>query len=301
VTSGLPYAEVIGDPIEHSKSPLIHGFWLQKLGIAGEYRKTRVEADELASYFADRRTDVSWRGCNITMPHKEAALPLADRISEEAQLVRAINCIVPTAEGHMVAYNTDVDGFREAFELGGSQQTTCNNHVGTEIDLIGTGGAARAALAVLRGADVTIYGRNESKASALSDEFGPGANYGYANHIDALMSEPFVYDPAYPDCKPNLGEHQRYDWVIVNATSLGMSGHPPLRIRLDSYPPNTVVIDMVYDPLETDLLKEARRLGMITVDGLTMLIGQAARAFELFFGQPAPREHDEELRALLTA
>lgn len=301
MTAGLPYAEVIGDPISHSKSPLIYGFWLKKLGLAGEYRATKVSKNDLAAFLAERRDDPLWRGCNVTMPLKEAALPFATRVSEEARLVKATNCLIRGPAGELHAHNTDVDGFREALRTGGARQVRCANHVATLFSLIGTGGAARAALAELRGADVTVFGRDEAKAAALSDEFGPGSAYGFANHLDALMGEPFVFDPAFPDYKPNRGEDQRYDHVVVNATSLGMRGHPPLPIRLDSYPENTVVIDMVYDPLDTDLLKEARRLGMIEVDGLVMLIGQASRAFELFFGQPAPREHDAELRDLLTA
>ncbi|NJC04850.1 shikimate dehydrogenase [Sphingomonas kaistensis] len=301
MTSGVPYAEVIGDPVGHSKSPLIHGFWLEKLGLAGDYRATRVERGDLAAFLAERRRDPLWRGCNVTMPLKEAALPLATRVSEEARLVRATNCLVPAGGGELLAHNTDVDGFREALRSGGALQEPCAGHVATLFSLIGTGGAARAALAELKGAEVTVFGRDEAKAAALSDEFGPGSEIGFASPLDALMAAPSTFDPAFPDCKPNRGEHQRYDHVVVNATSLGMRGCPPLPIRLDRYPANTVVIDMVYDPLDTDLLKEARRLGMIAVDGLVMLIGQAARAFELFYGRPAPRQHDSELRALLTA
>lgn len=299
MTPGVPYAEVIGDPISHSKSPMIHNFWLRKLGIAGEYRATRVLRDEIEAYLSERRGDPLWRGCNVTMPLKQAALSLADRLSKEARLVKATNCLVPADGGSLLAANTDVDGVREALRTGGSRQAPCANHVATLITLIGTGGAARAALAELRGADVTVFGRDETKAAALSDEFGPGSAYGFAQPLDALMTPPFVFDPAFPDVRPNRDNDQRYDHIVINATSLGMRGHPPLPIRLDSYPANTVVFDMVYDPLETDLLKEARRLRMIAVDGLTMLVGQAARAFELLFGQPAPREHDAELRAML--
>ncbi|WP_344705453.1 shikimate dehydrogenase [Sphingomonas swuensis] len=286
----MPFAEVIGDPIGQSKSPLIHRFWLEKLGLRGDYRATRVGARDLPALLAERRRDPDWRGCNITMPLKEAALPLADRVSEEARLVKATNCLVPDRDGALVATNTDVDGVREAVRLGGSRQIACANHVATLFSLIGTGGAARAALAELKGAEITVFGRDEAKAAALSDEFGPGADYGFSNHIDALASEP-----------SGGREPQRYDHIVINATSLGMRGHPPLAIRLDAFPANTVVIDMVYDPLETALLAEARRLGMVAVDGLAMLVGQAARAFELFFGHPAPRQHDAELRSLLTA
>ena len=291
MTSGVPYAEVIGDPISHSKSPAIHNFWLRKLGMAGEYRANRVSKGELDAYLRERRGDPHWRGCNVTMPLKEAALSLANRLSDEARLVKATNCLVAQDGGGLLATNTDVDGVREALCTGKSRRTPGADHVATLITLIGTGGAARAALAELRGADVTVFGRDTAKAAALSDEFGLGSAQGVARSLDALLKPVFAIKPG----------DQRYDHIVINATSLGMSGHPSLPIRLESLPTDTIVFDMVYDPLETDLLKEAQRLGMIAVDGLTMLIGQAARAFELLFGQPAPREHDAELRALLTA
>ena len=285
MTSAVPYAEVIGDPIGHSKSPLIHDFWLGKLGMQGEYRATRVGKDDLPGYLNDRRRDPAWRGCNLTMPLKEAALPLAARRSHDAELVKATNCIVAEGCAALCAHNTDVDGVRAA--LSDDPLRPARGSAATLFNLIGTGGAARAALAELRGREFTIFGRDLAKARALAGEFGAGE--GSHRHLDALVGND----------QPVAKERRRY--VIINATSLGMTGHPTLEIRLDAYPANTIVIDMVYDPLETELLKEARRLGMVAVDGLVMLIGQAARAFELFFGAPPPREHDAELRRLLTA
>nr|WP_314441559.1 shikimate dehydrogenase [uncultured Sphingomonas sp.] len=301
MTSAVPYAEVIGDPIRHSKSPLIHGFWLTRLGIDGEYRATQVGKDDLPGYLHDRRRDPLWRGCNLTMPLKELALPHAKELRPEAELVKATNCLVPAADRSLIAYNSDVDGIRAAINQGCERRERSPDHVVTLFDVIGTGGAARAALAELRGLEVTVFGRDVSKARELAREFGPSGDELH-HPLDVLARLPFVPDPAFSDShEPIRDRPQHHDYVLINATSLGMTGHPPLDIRLDAYPANTVVIDMVYDPLQTDLLKEARRLGMVAVDGLTMLIGQAARAFELFFGAQPPREHDAELRALLTA
>jgi shikimate dehydrogenase len=301
MTSGVPYAEVIGDPISHSKSPLIHRFWLGKLLLPYDYRATRVTAEELPRYLEQRRADPLWCGCNVTMPLKELALPHAANLRPEAKLVKATNCLVPAGDRSLIAYNSDVDGIRAAIEHGCERRELSTDHVVTLFDVIGTGGAARAALAELSSLEITVFGRDVIKARELSREFGPsGDELHYP--LDALARLPFRPDPACPDGHQPIQSHpQRHDYVVINATSLGMTGHPPLEIRLDAYPPNTVVIDMVYDPLDTELLKEARRLGMVAVDGLVMLIGQAARAFELFFGQAAPREHDDELRRLLTA
>jgi shikimate dehydrogenase len=265
---------VIGDPISHSKSPLIHNFWRGKLGIEGEYRATKVTETELSSFLERRSEDPLWRGCNVTMPLKQSVMPFLGERRDDR--VGAINCIVPGKSG-LVGHNTDVDGVHEAIRLGTSEQVQAGSSA-TSVTLIGTGGAARAAMAALRGFDVTVVGRDLSKARALAEEFGaPG---------HASLQQ--------------CGEQRAHSHVYVNATSLGMRGHPALQIALDGLPPDTVIIDMVYDPLETALLAEARKLGLVTVDGLVMLIGQAASAFTLLFGETAPREFDAELRALLT-
>lgn len=289
-----PYAEVIGDPIAHSKSPLIHNFWLEKLGIDADYRAERVTLDTLNTYLAKRRRDSAWRGCNVTMPLKQAILARLDELRDEG--VGAVNCVVSMAE-KLTGFNTDIDGVLEAVRSG--DQQCCANHIATLVDLIGTGGAARSVLVALKGAEVTVFGRDKAKADALSDELGIGSTYGFSAPITDLSGPGFEYNPAYPDMKENRGANQRYDHVIINATSLGMTGKPPLPIRLENFPENTVVVDLVYDPLETPLLKQARALGMTAVDGLVMLVGQAAVAFEKFFGQPAPRQHDAELRERL--
>ena len=279
-----PYAEVIGDPISHSKSPLIHNFWLAKLGIDAEYRRCHVRADELADYFARRRGDAEWRGCNVTIPHKVDVLGFVDRSDSDALKVGASN-VVTVHEGKLEAGNTDVSGIVEAL----ADATWESDKIAVLVDLVGAGGAARAAMVALPLAgfsEITVLARDKPKADALSDELGLGAVYGFSAPLSALVE---VREPS-----------DRYAHLIVNASPLGMHGYPSLPIRLANYPDDTVVLDMVYSPLETPLLNEARALGFRTIDGLAMLIGQAAVAFEKFFGQAAPREHDAELRALLT-
>ena len=282
--SGRPYAEVIGDPIAHSKSPLIHNFWLGKLGIDAEYRACHVLVDELADYFARRRGDAAWRGCNVTIPHKVTVVDLLDKCDRRVREIGAANCVVPAQSG-LLGSNTDIDGIAEAVR----------HDDGFGICLIGNGGAARAALWHFaqrskgwfqhhHKRSVAIVARDRAKSEALLREFDlPGSAYRFADFARSLAGVS----------------------LIVNASSLGMRDQPPLPAKLisnlSSAYGDTLVFDMVYNPLETALLREARRHGFATSDGLKMLIGQAATAFERFFGAKAPREHDAELRALLTA
>jgi len=266
-----PYAEVIGDPISHSKSPAIHGFWLDALGIAAEYRATHVKPEALAAYFESRHADPDWRGCNITIPHKQAALDhVSDRGGVRAS-IGAINTVIRDGDA-LVGTNTDAGGFYApiaGLELEGRHAV-----------VIGGGGAARAilfALSKLGIGKVTILNRNVLKAAALLSGFG-------------------IKGQALP-----LGSPLPPAALLVNASALGMQGHPPLVVDLLPLPDDAVVYDAVYAPLETDLLAQARARELDTVDGLDMLIGQAALAFELFFGAEPPRDRDEALRELLTA
>ena len=273
-----PYAEVIGDPIAHSKSPLIHNFWLGKLGIDAEYRACHVRADELADYFARRRGDAAWRGCNVTVPHKERIAPQIDAVDARAKAVGAVNTVCRD-DGRLIGTNTDVDGVGEAV---GSLDLT-----GQEVCVIGAGGAARAAYQFLshqRCAAVVVLARDPDKALKVAKEF-------------ELLAASALLRPG----SAALGVAK----LLINATQLGMTGQermPAFVIdELDQLDNDAVIFDMVYVPLDTELLKAAKRRGLRTSDGLSMLIGQAAAAFEKFFGQPAPREHDAELRALLAA
>ncbi|WP_426266152.1 shikimate dehydrogenase family protein [Sphingomonas sp. LHG3443-2] len=291
MTSRTPYAEVIGDPIGHSKSPLIHRFWLQKLGIKGDYRATRVSADELAPYFDSRCKDPLWRGCNLTMPLKEAAVPFAAQRSADVDKIAASNCLT-RGEGNLLhAWNFDVQGV--AVPLARETKATYSNHVATYVQIIGAGGAASAAAlgAVRAGfSDIDVFARDPVKARAFAELLG--TPHGQAQPLEALG----------PIRNPTDGaDEQRYSQVIINATPLGMRGRPEVPVDLSAYYPDTIVFDMVYDPLETGLLRQARHLGMRTIDGLEMLIEQASHGFRRFFGADAPRQHDAELRRLLSA
>ncbi|QDH33425.1 shikimate dehydrogenase [Porphyrobacter sp. YT40] len=281
-----PYAEVIGDPIAQSKSPLIHGFWLGKLGIEADYRACHVRPDDFADYLASRREDPLWRGCNVTMPHKQAVMPLLGRIDPPADSIGAVNTILPLGEGALAGTNTDAAGFLEP--LGADLART---HYFRMARILGTGGAARAIIAALAGHGFTLVvaGRDPAKARALLDELAPQGEH---HAIDlAHFADPtdFAFDDREGCCD-----------LVVNASSLGMTGQPPLPFDWSHAPPGSIAYDIVTAPRDTAFLQAARERGHRTIDGLAMLIGQAAVAFEKFFGQPAPREHDAELRAILT-
>jgi shikimate dehydrogenase len=266
------YAEVIGDPISHSKSPGIHGFWLDQLGIEADYRARHVTPEGLAGYFAARRDDPDWRGCNITIPHKQAALEFVGDPGGVRGTIGAINTVIRGEDGALIGTNTDAGGFYApiaGLDLAGKHAL-----------VIGAGGAARAilfALSKLGIGRVTIQNRNVLKAAALLSGFG-------------------IKGDAVP-----LGSPAPPVDLLVNASALGMKGQPPLEIDLDPLPQDAVVYDIVYAPLETDLLAQAHARELATVDGLDMLIGQAALAFELFFGAEPPRDRDDELREMLTS
>lgn len=280
-----PHAEVIGDPIAHSKSPLIHRFWLEKLGLDGRYDKIHVLGADLESFLTQRRDAPGWRGCNVTIPHKQAVMPLLDRIEPVAERIGAVNTIVRGDDG-LVGHNTDAAGFLEPL-----QPLLAERHFYRMARIMGAGGAARAIAYALadHGFTLVIAARNPYQARALADEIKT-----VDTHVATLASfaQPLAFD---------WGDRSGVLDLFVNATSLGMKGAPPLVVDFGHVPPDAIVYDVVYAPLETPLLAEARARGLRTVDGLAMLIGQAAAAFHLFFGQPAPRQHDAELRALLTA
>ncbi len=284
--SPLPYAEVIGDPIKQSKSPAIHTFWLKHLGIEADYRATRVTSTGLADYLAERRGDPDWRGCNVTMPHKQAVLPLLDRIDPTAHRIGAVNTIVREGDA-LVGYNTDADGFLEPL-----LPMLKDRHLFRMARVLGTGGAARAVITALAGHGFTLVlaGRDPAKARALLDELDPDGEH-HAIALDHFTdATDFAFDDREGCCD-----------LIVNATPLGMRGQLPLPFDFSHAPPGSVAYDIVTDPVWTDFLERADAAGFQTVDGLSMLIGQAAVAFHHFFGADAPREHDAELRAMLTA
>ena len=272
MSKARPYAEVIGDPITHSKSPIIHNFWLEELGIDAEYRKTHVTPAELAGYFLNRRADPDWLGCNITLPHKIAALDYVDDPGGVRERIGAINTVACETGGPLIGTNTDAGGFL--------QPLLARKWRGTKAILAGTGGAAQAIGFALRSVGVTeltIVARDVTKGQALLDKLG--------------------FDGAVQDFAAALPAAD----LLVNSTSLGMTGQQPYVPNLATLPDSAMVYDIVYAPLETPLLAAARTRGLDTLDGLEMLIGQAALAFDIFFDAPAPRDKDADLRAQLLA
>jgi shikimate dehydrogenase len=282
------YAEVIGDPIAQSKSPAIHSYWINQLGLDAEYRACCVTSEGLAQYLAERRDDADWRGCNVTMPHKQAILSLIDRLEIGAEMIGAVNTVIPRRNATLVGSNTDGAGFLEPLRRDLSEP-----HLFRMARVLGTGGAARAIVAALadQGVVIVLAGRDPAKARALLDEIDPEGEHHAVDIAHFADGTDFAFD-----------DREGCFDLIVNASPLGMAGQPPLEFDFSHAPPGSVVYDIVTHPLETEFLKAARAAGFRTIDGLAMLIGQAAIAFEKFFGA-APRrdDGDAELRGLLTS
>lgn len=281
----MPYAEVIGDPIAQSKSPAIHNFWLEKLGIAAEYRHCLVKLEGLGEYLDARRADPDWRGCNVTMPHKQAIMPLLDAIDPLAAQVGAVNTVVRGADGKLTGYNTDVGGFLEPL-----RNLLAQKHHFRMARILGAGGAARAIVSALsrQGFVLVLAARDPAKARALLDELASGNDHHAVDLAHFAPETDFEFD-----------DREGLLDLIVNASPLGMTGQPPLMFDFSHAPPGSVVYDIVTSPLDTAFLQAARRAGFATVDGLSMLIGQADIAFAHLFGQKPPRQHDEALRKLI--
>lgn len=284
---GTAWAEVIGDPIAQSKSPVIHRFWLDALGMDGDYRRCHVTTDGLGDYLAERRHDGSWRGCNVTMPHKQAILPLLDRLEPLAARIGAVNTVVREADGTLTGCNTDAPGFLEPL-----QPLLAEAHLFRMARVLGAGGAARAIVAALAQQNMTIVlaARDPGKARALLDELAPGGEH----HVIALDHFADATDFAFDDREGCLD-------LVVNASPLGMAGQPALAFDMSHAPPGSVFYDIVTSPVDTAFLQAARQAGFRTIDGLAMLIGQADHAFARFFGARPPRDQDARLRELLGA
>lgn len=268
----MKYAEVIGHPIAHSKSPLIHRFWLEQLGIVADYKAQDVLPDNLGGYFAERADDANWRGCNITIPHKIAALDFVTDPGDVRGSIGAINTVFRGDKGQLIGTNTDAGGF-----YGPISDVPL---AGETAVVIGAGGAARAVLFALAQADigdVLLLARNALKGAALLAHFG-------------LKGRVLPMDARLPEAA-----------LVVNASPLGMTGQAPLDIDLSPLPEHALVYDLVYAPIETGLLKSARARELETIDGLEMLVGQAAIAFELFFGAAPPQDGEDKLRIKLLA
>ena len=259
-------AGVIGWPISHSKSPRIHRFWLEELGIDGDYARFAVAPYQLAEALKGLPA-LGFSGVNVTVPHKVAVLSLLDRVEPVARAIGAVNTIL-VRNRELVGTNTDMAGFLEPL-AGFSAKTAV---------VVGAGGAARAVLMAMKElgvGHVTLLNRTPLRAAGLLRKLG-------------VPGEARPLDSALPAAD-----------LLVNASPLGMAGAPPLVLDLAPLPPAAIVYDIVYAPLETALLRQAGERGLATIDGLAMLIGQAAIAFERFYGVPPPRGRDPDLRRLL--
>jgi shikimate dehydrogenase len=268
-----PAACLIGWPAAHSRSPLIHHYWLRELGIKGGYVIEAVPPDELQD-FVFRLSLRGFVGANVTIPHKERALALS-KPDERARAVGAANTLW-FADGELCSTNTDVEGFINNLDACASGWDQCEDAL-----VLGAGGSSRAVVFGLleRGIKrVHLANRTAYRARALADQFG-------------ARVLPVAWD-AVPELLPRAR-------LLVNTTSLGMRGQPPLEIDVGRLPSNAVVADLVYVPLETPLLAAAAARGLRTADGLGMLLHQAVRGFELWFGQRP--EVTPELRALVEA
>jgi shikimate dehydrogenase len=261
ISGAAKLAGVMGWPVAHSRSPALHGFWLAEHRIDGAYVPLAVAPDNLRRCL-EALPALGFAGCNLTIPHKEAALAIVDEIDPSARRAGAVNLIVVDPSGRLVGRNTDMFGFREALREGAPQwRATAGPAV-----VIGAGGAARAVVAVLidEGAsEIRVVNRTPSRAAALTRELG-GAARGVP----------------WDERAGALGGAA----LLVNTTSLGMEGQPPLELPLDALPREAVVADIVYAPLETPLLKAARARGNRAVDGLGMLLHQGRPAFAAWFG-----------------
>lgn len=253
-------AGVMGWPVAHSRSPRLHGYWLEKHGIDGTYIPMAVPPERLEQALRALPA-LGLRGTNVTTPHKEAALRVCDTVDPVARRIGAVNTVVVGSDGALEGSNTDAFGLIENLREGGGWQAANGPAV-----VLGAGGAARAACVALIDAGVEsirIVNRTAERASELAGAMAPQcSSVAWARREEAL-------DGAA---------------LVINTTTLGMTGQPPLDIVLDSLPAEATVYDIVYAPLETDLLSVARARGNRTVNGLGMLLHQALPGFEAWFG-----------------
>ncbi len=278
---------VIGWPIGHSRSPMIHGYWLRRYGIDGAYGKRAVQPEELEDFLLNLPRE-GLAGCNITVPHKEAAFRIVEQANPQgltplARALAAVNTVWLDEAGMLHADNTDVHGFMAHF----AASVPAWRAAGQRVLVIGAGGAARAIVAGFMQAGVahiTIANRTEEKAHALAAELQQALDFRGNAKGAGLEALPQLL--------------ARAD-VLVNTTTLGMTGQPALDIDLAPLPDDAVVADIVYVPLKTALLQQAEARGAHTVDGLGMLLHQAVPGFERWFG--VRPEVTGELRRLLEA
>lgn len=276
MTDRIPLAGVIGSPVAHSRSPRLHRHWLDRYGIPGYYVPLDVAQADLAQVLA-ALPRMGFVGVNVTIPHKETVLGHCDLVSDRAAVIGAANTLIFRADGKVHGDNTDGIGFIENLRRNAPHWTPAAGPAA----VIGAGGAARAVVSALaeQGVrEIRLTNRTRSRAEGLRAEFGPKI---------------VVYDWV------QAGTMIEGAATVVNTTSLGMVGKPDLRIPLDALSPDAVVTDLVYTPVETTFLREARARGCVTVDGLGMLLHQAAPGFERWFGRRP--EVDEAARRVVLA
>ena len=273
LTGNARIAGVIGWPISHSRSPRLHGYWLEKHGIDGAYIPMAVPPGRTEQALRALPA-LGLRGTNVTLPHKEAALRVCDEVDPVARRIGAVNTIVVDEDGRLTGSNTDAYGLIENLRQRSGWQAGDGPVV-----ILGAGGAARGACFAPADAgvpEIRIVNRTIERAVELARAVSPICEaVAWENRHDALA------DAA----------------LLINTTALGMEGQPPLEIALDALPPSAVVYDIVYVPLETPLLAAARARGNPVVDGLGMLLHQARPGFEAWFGVPV--EVDDALRDFL--
>lgn len=266
---------VIGWPIEHSRSPLIHGYWIRRYGVDGAYTREAVAPDDVSGFLKTLQIR-GFVGCNVTVPHKEAAFAAADVTEDSARAVSAANTLW-LEDGKLHAANTDTYGFMthlEASAPGWKERDA-------PVSILGAGGAARAIVFGFLQAgvgEVRVFNRTRERAEALAQQFG---------------SRVTVHDWAQRESA------SRESAALVNTTSIGMNGEGSLEIGFGGFNEHCVVADIVYVPLETELLASARAHGLRTVDGLGMLLHQAVPGFEKWFG--VRPEVTDELREIVVA
>ena len=270
----IPLAGVIGTPIAHSKSPQLHTHWLKTYGIQGHYIPMDVSAQDLEQVVR-MLPRMGFVGVNVTIPHKEAILSIADLVTDRAILIGAANTLIFRKDGRIHADNTDGYGFLENLKTGAPGWSARSGPAA----VLGAGGAARAVIASLLDAgvpEILLSNRTRVRAEKLKSDFG---------------SRLRIFDWVQAG---NMLDHAA---LVVNTTSLGMIGKGELRVPLDGLRKDSVVTDLVYAPLKTKLLEAAEDAGCVTVDGLGMLLHQAAPGFEAWFGRRP--EVTPELRDLV--
>jgi shikimate dehydrogenase len=269
-------AGVMGWPVMHSRSPKIHNFWLAKHGLSGTYVPLAIRAEGLRAALRALPA-LGFAGCNLTIPHKEAAFEIVDRADPLAQRIGAINCVVVAPDGSLDGYNYDGFGYIQSIlEACPSWRADAG-----PIVVVGAGGGARAVLVSVKdqGAqEIRLVNRSPARAQALAQEFGAPINAVAWNERHAALAGAAM---------------------LINTTSQGMAGQPPLDLALDELPASALVSDIIYVPRETPLLATARLRGNRSVNGLGMLLHQARPAFHAWFG--VMPEVTAELRAMIEA